>query len=929
MISNTDIARIFSEFYAKASLDVKHDMRFVADLLESIRGQLDISDPYATWEFIILDKVKFDNDYALELLMDLKNAYFALLFEKMLRHLDELFKNDKKEALGQWYIFYAEAAVYYRYDMICMLCCQRRRWRIKDDLAHKYSKLPAYIRENRWPDAFTFYEEIAANDKLTTQVRAYAEITLMEIVLYYFPESMSALKYLEGATALLPGNFLTQRAEAIYNLKTGKIQKARNGLLRVIAMKPGDYLSINLIGDCFLAEGMLEIAESWYNDAIKINFQQADSYQRLLGLYGNKNWIVEKETLMENFFEKIEKRRDIRNSPYLIGKNLATADCFINLMLYESYRNIAASWLGVRNLKKSEEWYTKAKELHPEVASAVIDLAYISQEQKLPEKALEYFLMAIETDKNSFDAYWGLANYYKDHGNKREAAANYMKCLRLRPSWSDWVYNFIGNLYFSFKDYKKSESYYRKAVELNDEYPVYRQNLAGAFESQADHLKESANHAEAIRLYLAAASMDNTANRWNTAGNYFFELKRWKEAGECYDKAIVLNDSDPIIHENRGLVYEKVQRFMEAEQSYLKALEYDNISGRLHNRLGVFYYNQAKYDRSVEYYKQAIERSPNETVYLENICLAFETMNLIDEAEPYYLKLLEIKPDNDRILNLLGIINYKKKNYEKALEYYQNAIIHSAGNAVYYENLSSLYRDNKQYQEGLEALQKALQIQPQNDIILNNIGVLYFDLLEFDKALEYYMKAFKIKPNTPLFCENIASAYFLKQQFEEAVQYYKLSLQIEPKNPETLNSLGLIYFKLKQYETAISYYRQAIALKDNNGIYQTNLGMALMASGLKEEAMIVYQKAIQLTDNNYISWNDLGVLYYEKGNLENAIECYNKSINLQPNDPVIYSNLSLALKAQGKTREAQNVINHPLLQGDIKKQVESMLQQYL
>ena len=102
--------------------------------------------------------------------------------------------------------------------------------------------------------------------------------------------------------------------------------------------------------------------------------------------------------------------------------------------------------------------------------------------------------------------------------------------------------------------------------------------------------------------------------------------------------------------------------------------------------------------------------------------------------------------------------------------------------------------------------------------------------------------------------------------------------------------------------------------------------MALMASGEKDEAMTVYQRAVTLSDNYYISWNDLGVLHYEKGNFDEAIACYNKSIRLQPNDPVLYVNLALAFYALGKTKEAREITGHSLLNHDVRKQVESMLQ---
>ena len=84
-----------------------------------------------------------------------------------------------------------------------MLCYQRLGWEKNNEAAIKYGKLSKLIQESRWPDAYPLYAEIAANTDLTNEVRAFAEITLLEIILYHFPEYSRALKHLENAASLL------------------------------------------------------------------------------------------------------------------------------------------------------------------------------------------------------------------------------------------------------------------------------------------------------------------------------------------------------------------------------------------------------------------------------------------------------------------------------------------------------------------------------------------------------------------------------------------------------------------------------------------------------------------------------------------------------------------------------------------------------
>jgi tetratricopeptide (TPR) repeat protein len=770
MITGQDITNLFSEAYAKAALTENCDMRQAADLFESIHPQMDISDPYLCWDFIIIDSVKFGNDYAIDLLSSLRESYFNLIFEKLLTDLDAVYIKDKEEGLKKWKRQFALAAVYYRDDLACMLCYLWQKWGFSDDPAFNYSKLPLYLRENRWPEAYPYYQRVAEDKDLDPEVRAFAEITLLEIVLYYYPEYSNALVHLENARSLLPDHFLTKRAEAIYFLKTGEIQKARNGFLQVIALKPGDFVSFDFIGDCFYSETMLESAESWYNEAILKNCLQTDSYKRLLSLYGDKSWFKEKEPLLSGLLDKIAMRKNCRNTSYLIGKNLATEECFISLSLYDCYRTVAAAWSAAGDFDRAEKFYLDAWKLLPSVPTAILELGYVMLDKKMPDKALEYFMQALEADRDYYETNWGLAFYYMDQEDKEKALWYFRECLRIRPDWSGWVNNFIGNMYFSHKDYKESEIYYRKSLETDGNYLVFRQNLAGALEAQADQFAVDLKNEEAEKLYLEAVSIDNNPDRWNEAGNFYFKLSRWAEAAGCYEKAVALRATDPVIQENLGLSYENMQKFGDAENCYRTALDFEKVSGRFLNRMGVFYFDRKRYEEAISFYSQALEREQKNPVFLENICLAYEQLNQADLAEPFYIRLLEIEPANHPAMNLLGNVYYRRGNYEKAMEYFRQAVALDENNGIYQTNLGLSLMFSGLKEQAMEVFQKAVKLKDDYFLSWNDLGVLYYEKGKMAEAIDCYNKAINLQPADPVLFSNLALALNAQGKSKEAFE---------------------------------------------------------------------------------------------------------------------------------------------------------------
>lgn len=925
MITKQDLSLIISEAYARASLREDCDMRIVADLFEIVRMQLNISNPYKSWDFIILDKTKFNYDFCVELLNDLQESYYNLFFEKQLTQLSAVYESDKSEALSLWIQFYAEAAIYFREDMLCMLCCQRQKWEKKSKELAKYSKFPKLLQESRWPDTYPFYSEIAENISLSSEVRAYSEITLFQIVLYYYPEYSRALKHLENATLLLPDHIIIKRGWAEYYLKTGETNKARDGFLQVLALKPGDYISLNYIGDCFLTDAKLENAESWYNDAIQKNLLQTDSYKRLLNLYSNKSWFKEKEHLFESLLFEIKKRQKYHSSNQLIQKKLATEECFKDLQLFESYRDVGAAWFSNQNFEKSEEWYSRAGNLNPEVTTVIIDIAYLKFHQELPDKAKELFLQVLETEKDNFDAYYGLAYYYDKKDNKEDAILNYQTCLRLRPHWNDTINNLIGNLHYSGGEYKEAASYYSKAVEANDNYPVYRKNLAGAFQELAEQFVKAVNYSEAEKFYLQAVNTDTTSDRWNELGVFYHNQNRWKEAIACYDKAIALENSNSLFYENLGLAYEALDQFAEAEHAYKQAIEYDSKSGRYLDRLGVFYFVRKDFNKSIDYYQMALEREPEEPVYYENIALSYEKKEMYPEAVENYEKALKYNPANAKNLNAIGLIYYNQQQYKPAIEYYRKALVLDSNNWIYLSNLGLALSLSGSKDEAIDVFQKAVRLKDDDNINWNALGILYYEKGEQDKAIECYKKSISIQPNDPVHYENIALAYEKKEMYSEAAENYEKALKLNPENVRVLNAMGLLYYNQHKYEPAIDFYRKALLLDSNNWIYLSNLGLALNLSGNKDEAIDVFQKALKIKDDDYINWNLLGILFYEKGEMDNAIDCYHKAIRIQADDPVLYINLALALNIQGKNEEVLNITDNYSMKPEVRKEVESML----
>src|SRR5690606_8244750 len=147
----------------------------------------DLSNPFEWWDFIICDP-GFNNDINVELLIYLKENYYRFLYENIITNLHTVYESDEEEGTRLWYELAARSAIHLKEDLLCMLCNTAKKWNKKNTPVEKYVNAVRLIQQGRWADVYPLYTEIAADEQLPNKVRGYAEIILMQIILFHYPE---------------------------------------------------------------------------------------------------------------------------------------------------------------------------------------------------------------------------------------------------------------------------------------------------------------------------------------------------------------------------------------------------------------------------------------------------------------------------------------------------------------------------------------------------------------------------------------------------------------------------------------------------------------------------------------------------------------------------------------------------------------------
>ncbi|HEY2933422.1 MAG TPA: tetratricopeptide repeat protein [Acidobacteriota bacterium] len=187
------------------------------------------------------------------------------------------------------------------------------------------------------------------------------------------------------------------------------------------------------------------------------------------------------------------------------------------------------------------------------------------------QKALVYFSQAIEKDPNYALAYVGLADSYtmladydwlspKDASPKAKKAV--MKALALDEALAEAHTSLADIRRFYDWDWAGAEREYKRAIELNPNYPT-------AHQWYAEFLSAMGRHDEAMREIKHAEELDPLSLVVKSAAGWIlFWARRYDQAIEACRKVI---EMDP----NYGEIYSQLRRVYEQKGMYAEALDAD------------------------------------------------------------------------------------------------------------------------------------------------------------------------------------------------------------------------------------------------------------------------------------------------------------------------------------------------------------------
>jgi len=177
-------------------------------------------------------------------------------------------------------------------------------------------------------------------------------------------------------------------------------------------------------------------------------------------------------------------------------------------------------------------------------------------------------------------------------------------------------------------------------------------------------------------------------------GDIYMARKMYREAGETYTEAILMEPDSAKLVNKLGISYHQLMMLDDARKQYQRAWKIDKTYGQALNNLGTVYHAKGKYRQAVRTYRQALKISPYSASIYSNLGTSQFARRRFKDASAAYLKALELDPNVFEVKGNFGTMLQER----------------SVGNrGKYYYFMAKAYAGVEMWERAILYLRKALE----------------------------------------------------------------------------------------------------------------------------------------------------------------------------------------------------------------------------
>lgn len=315
----------------------------------------------------------------------------------------------------------------------------------------------------------------------------------------------------------------------------------------------------------------------------------------------------------------------------------------------EAYAGLCETYLALYQRSRSTEYFEQAERachrgytLDARAGDVYTALGKLYQASGQAAEAAAEFEQAIALNSRNVDAYYGLADTYKQRNDGERAEMTYQRAIDIQPGY--WRGHLeMGYFHFTAGRFREAIEYFTQVVNLAPDNATGHLNLGSSYYLLGDF----ENAAEA---WQKSIELEPSTSAYMNVGSSYFFLGLFDEAAEMYQKAAELAPDDLEVWGSLGDTYRHTENNKAlAAPAYEKAIELGeklleiNPSDALTIApLAQYYAHSGNLDRAAELVAE-VEELQSQDMYVQYfLAVTYISLSDNDSAASAIVKAVEL-----------------------------------------------------------------------------------------------------------------------------------------------------------------------------------------------------------------------------------------------------------------------------------------------
>ncbi len=305
------------------------------------------------------------------------------------------------------------------------------------------------------------------------------------------------------------------------------------------------------------------------------------------------------------------------------------------------FENIIQYYMDFGRMGLAKKAIKMGLQQHPNAFKLLLLKADLLSFEDKTEQAFQLLDDLVLIEPYNEDLYVMMANLHSKQDEHEKAIECLHKIIDLGgDSTLEDVHYLLGMEHLMLENYKKAKDHFIKTLEIDGDDEISLQNIVFCYE----FLGKINDAKSFLNTYLDKNPYSAIA--WHQLGNIHQDQEQLEESLKCYDYAIIADDYFVGAIVEKAKVLEKLQHYKEAIECFQQALTMEDPTSFVHYRIGNCYLKLNQRSKAISSFKKAVFEDPQlaaawyalaKLYFISDTDKALRFLSKAKKIEPYNL----------------------------------------------------------------------------------------------------------------------------------------------------------------------------------------------------------------------------------------------------------------------------------------------------